>query len=169
MIAVADQRRGVVAPDDDPIDRMRDPAVLVGIAAPGAGPCGDYALMVFDRIETIHPGDGEALHRKAKVVIGGPLGSEVPAGRQWVEWLISTGRADLVLAYRSAAVEVRHDPALVVVALPAPITVTADYALAVATGADGPAQALATHLVGPEAQAVMRRWGFLPPAGAVPG
>jgi molybdate transport system substrate-binding protein len=156
-------RRGILTPGDDPIARMLDPTVVVGTSTAGADASGDYAQWVFDRIEAIRPGAGEAIRRRARALVGGPTTAEVPAGRQSSEWLIATGQADLVLAYRSGAVAVADDPGLIVVDLPAAVAVTADYAVTVARGADRWAEALAAFLCGDEAAAILGRCGLLPP------
>lgn len=145
------------------IEAMREPAILLATSTPGADPSGDYAEMVFARIDHLHPGAGAALSAKARRLLGGGFASEVPAGQAPSSWLIETGQADIVLGYRSGTLGLDASGPCAVVALPESCAVTARYGLAVARTARQQGHDLAAFLLSRAIQASLIRSGFLAP------
>ena len=63
------------------VDRMLDPAVKLGTSTPKADPSGDYAVMMFERVEQQgRTGAFAALNAKALHLTGGPNSPPPPAG-----------------------------------------------------------------------------------------
>src|SRR5262245_13168120 len=78
------------------IDRLLDPAIKVGTSTPKADPSGDYAWMVFQRIEQQgRQGAFKQLADKALQLTGGPNSPAPPAGRNIYAELVAQGRADI--------------------------------------------------------------------------
>jgi molybdate transport system substrate-binding protein len=100
------------------VDAMLDPELMLATSTPGADPSGDYAEMVFARIDHLRPGAGAALTARARRLLGGGFASEVPAGQAPSAWLIETGQADIVLGYRSGTFGLDASGSCAVVALP---------------------------------------------------
>lgn len=144
------------------VEAMLDPAILLATSTPGADPSGDYAEMVFARIDRLRPGAGAGLTAKARRLLGGGFVSDVPAGQAPGAWLIETGQADIVLGYRSGTLGLmsRH---CAVVALPDSCAVTATYGLAVGRDARQAGHDLAAFLLSQEARELLLRNGFLAP------
>lgn len=145
------------------VDAMLDPAIGVATSTPGADPSGDYAEMVFARIDHLKPGAGAALSAKARRLLGGGFTSEVPAGRAAGAWLIETGQADIVLGYRSGTLGLDAASPCTVVALPENCAVTAHYGLAAARRTGSAGRDLAAFLLSREALEMLLRNGFLAP------
>lgn len=148
--------------------RLLDPAIRVGTSTPGADPAGDYAMQVFDRIETSGdgpPGCAQRLRRKALALTGGP-GSQRPAGvaeaGSVYAALLLAGQADVMLVYRSnARLACAEQPTLRLLELPAAWQVRAEYWLALLKPSHPAAQGFADQLLAPEGQALLARHGFL--------
>jgi molybdate transport system substrate-binding protein len=145
------------------VDAMLDPELMLATSTPGADPSGDYAEMVFARIDHLRPGAGAALTARARRLLGGGFASEVPAGQAPSAWLIETGQADIVLGYRSGPFGLDASGSCAVVALPESCAVTARYGLAVALGAGRAGRDLAAFLLSGEAREWLLRHGFLAP------
>jgi molybdate transport system substrate-binding protein len=121
------------------LERMLDPAIKLATSTPKADPSGDYALEVFAKAESIRPGARAALEKKAAQLTGSADSAQPPAGRNAYGWHVGEGRADIFLAYCTAAHEAqKQNPEQQVVQLPERIAVGADYGLTVITGGGGP-------------------------------
>lgn len=145
------------------VEAMLDPAILLATSTPGADPSGDYAEMVFARIDRLKPGAGVMLTAKARRLLGGGFVSDVPEGRAPGAWLIETGQADIVLGYRSGTLGLDSVGGCAVVALPESCAVTASYGLATAGAARQAGHDLAAFLLSGEARGLLLRNGFLAP------
>ncbi|MGO4739741.1 substrate-binding domain-containing protein [Bosea sp. 2KB_26] len=156
-------RRTLGIPSAGLIDAMLDPALMLATSTPGADPSGDYAEMVFARIDRLRPGAGAVLAAKARRLLGGGFASDVPAGRAPAAWLIETGQADIVLGYLSGTVGLDPSGPCAAVDLPQGCAVTASYGLAVARGTGQRGYDLAAFLTGGEAGALLHRNGFIAP------
>ena len=146
------------------VERLLDPAIKVGTSTPKADPSGDYAWMVFARIEQQgRRGAFKQLTDKALQLTGGPNSPPPPQGRNVYADLVAQGRADVFVTYCTNATAARTEqPALRSVAIPAAINVNADYGVAPIHGAGGTAQRFIDYLLSPPAQAVFARAGFAP-------
>jgi molybdate transport system substrate-binding protein len=147
------------------IDRLLDPTVKLGTSTPKADPSGDYAWMVFERIEQQgRRGAFKQLSDKALQLTGGPNSPPPPAGRNVYGDLVAQGRADVFLTYCTNATLARAEqPRLRSVALPAAINVGADYGVVPLHGALPHAQRFIDFLLAPDAQAILARHGFAAP------
>ncbi|SFB75362.1 molybdenum ABC transporter, molybdate-binding protein [Polaromonas sp. OV174] len=145
------------------LERMLNPAVRLGTSTPKADPSGDYAWELFRRAESVQPGAYAALDAKALKLTGSPAAPQPPAGRGTYEWLMSEGRADILLTYCTNAISARKTlPRLKVVELPPALQVSAAYGLTARSG-DAAATQFAQYLLSPPAQAVFVRLGFASP------
>ncbi|WP_207264214.1 substrate-binding domain-containing protein [Desulfovibrio sp. Huiquan2017] len=123
--------RAELLADGDALRAMLDPDGRLGMSTPGADPGGDYALMVFDRAETIRPGSRAMLRDRARSLVGGDLpGHHASTGSPVVD-LFRTGKVDLFLGYRTTALDVtaRH-PGLTILDLPPELAVRPLYGAA---------------------------------------
>lgn len=146
------------------VDRLLDPAIKLGTSTPKADPSGDYAWMVFERIEQQgRRGAFKQLADKALQLTGGPNSPPPPPGRNVYGELVAQGHADVFLTYCTNATVARAEqPSLRSVVLPAAINVSADYGVAPIQGAAPPAQRFIEYLLSPPAQAILARSGFAP-------
>jgi molybdate transport system substrate-binding protein len=151
----------VNATPDTLLDTLLQPAVRVGTSTPKADPSGDYAWALFRRAEAVRPGAFAALDAKALKLTGGADSAQPPAGRSSYAWNLEEGRADIFIVYcTNAAQALREAPRLKVIEVPAAMQVAASYGLTVRQGASPAATQLSDYLLGPAAQAVLRRYGF---------
>ena len=147
------------------LERMLDPAIKVGTSTPKADPSGDYAFEVFRKAEAIKPGAKAALEAKALQLTGGPTSAAAPAGRSVYDWHVAEGRADIFLAYCTAAsAAVQENPDQQIVALPDALAVGADYGLTVMNDSSPPTYALAMFILSSDGQRILDRHGFAAPA-----
>jgi molybdate transport system substrate-binding protein len=147
------------------LDRLLDPTVRLATSTPGSDPGGDYAWAVFGRAEAMHPGARAALETKALQLYGG--GAKTPLlvpGKGAVEGIFLADRADVALGYCSGAADVVHEvPALVVVPLPAELTVGPAYGMVV-LDAKPVAWRFAMFVMSEAGQAILKEHGFDPVA-----
>lgn len=143
------------------LDVLLDPAVRLGTSTPKADPSGDYAWALFRKAEALRPGAFATLERKALQLTGGPNSPKAPAGRGTYAWVMDQGQADIFLSYCTNAVAAQKElPRLQVVSVPPVLQVGADYGLTVRRGAPPAAQAFASAVLAPPAQAILARHGF---------
>lgn len=162
MCALA--RPGLELKPETLVQKLLDPAVRLGTSTPKADPAGDYAWMVFDRIEQGgRAGAAKALAAKALQLAGGPNSPPPPADRSVYGMLMAQGAADVFLTYcTNAVVAAREQPGLQVLALPADIDVSASYGVTTLSGAPEAARRFVDFLLAPAGQAVLARHGFAP-------
>ena len=135
--------------------------VRVGTSTPQADPSGDYAWALFRQADKIQPGAYAQLDAKALKLTGGADSPKPPAGRGTYAWVMDQRQADVFLTYCTNAVAAQAEvPRLRVVQLPAALQVGAAYGLTVRSDAPAAAQAFASALRQPPAQAVLQRLGF---------
>lgn len=146
------------------VERLLDPALKLGTSTPKADPSGDYAWMVFERIEQQgRRGAARQLADKALQLTGGPNSPAPPPGRSVYGELVAQGRADIFLTYCTNAVAaVAEQPQLRALAVPAAIDVRSDYGLSVIQGAPAEAGRFAAFVLADAGQAILVRHGFLP-------
>jgi molybdate transport system substrate-binding protein len=145
------------------VDRMLDPAIKLGTSTPNSDPSGDYAFEVFRKVEAIRPGAGAILEQKALRLTGNATSAVPPAGRSVYGWHIAEGRADMFLAYCTAAAEAKKRyPEQHIVQLPQALAVGADYGLTVIKGAPPGAEKFAQYILSSAGQSVLIGYGFAP-------
>ena len=141
--------------------RMLAAAVKLGTSTPKADPAGDYAFELFRKAEAVKPGTQAELEHKALKLTGSPGSAPPPAGRTVYGWHVAEGRADIFLTYCTNAIAAqKENSGQQVVALPANLSVGADYGLTAMNGAPPAAQGFAQFIVAPEGQKIPVSHGF---------
>jgi len=154
-------RSGLSVDSANLLDRMLDPTVKLGTSTPKADPSGDYAFDVFGKAEKLRPGARAILAQKALQLTGSATSMQPPRGRAVYGWHVAEGRADIFLAYCTAAREAKQqNPDQQIVALPDNLAVAADYGLTVINGAPPAAAQLAAYILSPAGQRVLASYGF---------
>jgi molybdate transport system substrate-binding protein len=149
---------------DTLLDRMLDPQIKLATSTPKADPSGDYAFEVFRKAEAIRPNAQLALEKKSLQLTGGAGSAVAPAGRSLYGWHIAEGRADIFLAYCTAARDAQKENAdLQMIALPDALAVSADYGLTVMADASPGAYQLALFILSSEGQRILASYGFSAP------
>jgi molybdate transport system substrate-binding protein len=160
-------RPGLAVTHDTLVKAMLDPSIKLGTSTPKADPSGDYAFELFERVErtgAAPAGSAKVLADRALQLTGGPSSPAPPAGRNVYGMLVASGQADVFLTYcTNAAVAIDEEPGLQRVDVPAPINVSAEYGIAVRSGASSQAQAFADDLVKGAGQGALRKAGFQAP------
>ncbi|MBL8522350.1 MAG: molybdate ABC transporter substrate-binding protein [Betaproteobacteria bacterium] len=152
----------VPASGDSLLKLMLDPAIKLGTSTPKADPSGDYAFQVFDKVEALQgKPTADTLRAKALQLTGGPNSPPPPPNRNVYAELVTGGQADIFLTYcTNAVIALKEQPTLKKVALPANLSVGADYGMTVMKKSGESAAAFAAFLLSPEAQAVFAKHGF---------
>jgi len=157
-------RPGLAVTGNDLLERMLDPAIKLATSTPKADPSGDYAFEAFRKAEALRPGAQSALEKKALQLTGGSGSAAAPTGRNPYGWHIAEGRADIFLAYCTAARDARKEnPDLLTVTLPDALAVSADYGLTVINDASPGAYRFALFILSSEGQTVLASHGFSAP------
>lgn len=158
-------RPGLALVRDTLLERMLDPEVKLGTSTPRADPSGDYAFEAFRKAEAVRPNARQILEKKALQLTGGAGSIAPPAGRSAYGWHIAEGRADIFLAYCTAARDAqKENPGLQIVALPDAMAVSADYGLTVMTDASPGAYQFALFIMSTEGQRILVSYGFSAPS-----
>ena len=147
------------------LERMLDPAVKLGTSTPKADPSADYAFEVFAKADKVKPGARAALEKKALQLTGaGSASAQPPQGRNVYGWHVAEGRADIFLAYCTAARSAKDEnPAQQIVQLPDALAVGADYGLTVLANASAGAYRLAMFILSSDGQRMLAKHGFAAP------
>lgn len=164
LCAMAKPELGLTS--ENVLAKALDPAVKLGTSTPGSDPSGDYTWKIFAKAESLQPGAEQALQAKAFKLVGGPQSQPIPPGKSAVPYMFETGQADLFIAYCSGATQARRDGvALTVVDLPPALRQSAEYGMAVMTGASPETLRLALFILSEPAQTILAKWGFEPLGG----
>jgi ABC-type molybdate transport system substrate-binding protein len=157
-------RPGLAVTRDTLLDRMLDSQVKLGTSTPKADPSGDYAFEVFRKAEAVQPNSQLALAKKALQLTGGAASAAPPGRRNPYGWHIAEGRADIFLAYCTAARDAqKENSGLQMIALPDALAVSADYGLTVMADASPGAYQFALFILSPEGQRILASYGFSAP------
>jgi molybdate transport system substrate-binding protein len=157
-------RPGLAVTSSDLLDRMLDSAIKLGTSTPKADPSGDYAFAVFGKAEALKAGAQTALEQKALQLTGGPSSPQPQAGRSLYGMLVAEGKADIFLAYCTAARDAQaENPGQQIVALPDPLSVGADYGLTVMTDAPPAAYRFAMFILSADGQRLLASHSFTAP------
>jgi ABC-type molybdate transport system substrate-binding protein len=155
---------GLAATPDNLLDRMLSADIKLGTSTPKADPSGDYAFEVFGKAEALKAGSRAALEKKALRLTGGPASAPPPDNRSAYGWHVAEGRADIFLAYCTAAAAAQaENPGQQIVALPDALAVGADYGLAVMNEASPAAYRFALFILSGEGQGILAKHGFAAP------
>ncbi|MES2959482.1 MAG: substrate-binding domain-containing protein [Pseudomonadota bacterium] len=111
---------GLAITSDALVETMLHPGIRVGTSTPKADPSGDYAWMLFERIEQEgHAGAFATLSAKALQLTGGPDSALPPADRNVYAMLLAEGQADIFITYcTNARLALAEAPGLTQVPLP---------------------------------------------------
>ncbi len=154
---------GLKVDSNNLIDVMLDPTIKLGTSTPNSDPSGDYAFEVFRKIDGIRPGAGAILEKKALKLTGSATSAVPPPGRSVYGWHIAEGRADIFLAYCTAAGEAKKQyPDQQIVQLPQSLAVGADYGLTVIKGVPSGADRFAQFILSFAGQDILIGYGFAP-------
>ena len=160
-------RPGLAVTRDTLVATMLDPKIRLGTSTPKADPSGDYAYELLEKVEhtgAAPSGSAKVLAGKALQLTGGPNSPAPPAGRNVYGMLVASGQADVFLTYcTNAVVPIGEEPGVQRIDVPESVNVSAEYGLAVRTGAPAAAGAFADDLVSGAGQALLRKAGFLAP------
>jgi molybdate transport system substrate-binding protein len=155
---------GLAVTADNLLERMLSTDIKLGTSTPKADPSGDYAFEVFGKAETIKAGSRAALEQKARQLTGAATSAQPPDGHSVYGWHIVQGRADIFLAYCTAAtVAARENPGQQAVPLPDALAVGADYGLTVMNEASPAAYRFAMFILSAEGQGILAKHGFAAP------
>ncbi len=150
---------------DRPVEAvMLDPAVrlVTGVLEPPKiDPAGDYAEMIFRRIDAARPGSYGILHAKALQLAGGDL-VKPPEADLPTYLLLTANLGDAFLAYGSnfVAPVAAHPDRLRMLPLPPEFAVRADFGMAVRSGAPPEAERFLRFVLSAPGQAIFVRHGF---------
>jgi len=157
-------RPGLSVTPETLLETMLRGDVKLGTSTPKADPAGDYAMAVFARAETAKSGSRKTLEQKAQQLTGGPSSAAGPAGRSIYGWHVAEGRADIFLAYCTAAIVAqRENPGQQIVTLPEPLAVGADYGLAIMNDSPPSAYRFALFIISSKGQQILAKHGFSAP------
>ena len=157
-------RPGLSVTSDTLLERMLDPQVKFATSTPKADPSGDYAFEAFRKAEAVRPNARTVLEAKALQLTGGPASAAPPGGRSAYGWHIAEGRADIFLAYCTAARDAaKENPGLQTIALPDAFAVAADYGLTVMADASAGGYQFAMFILSSEGQRILAAHGFSAP------
>jgi molybdenum ABC transporter molybdate-binding protein len=156
-------RPGLAVDSASLLARMLDPAVTLGTSTPKSDPSGDYAWEVFAKADAITPGARATLEAKARKLAGAPDSAAPPPGQAVYGWHIAQGRADIFLAYCTAAAEAKQQhPDQQIIQLPPELAVAADYGLTVMNAAPPAAARFARFVLSVAGQRILTSFGFAP-------
>lgn len=133
--------------------------VKIGTSTPGDDPGGDYAFEVFDRVEAVHPGKGQAIRSRAHPLVGGRNSPPAPAGKP-NGYLITEGVVDLMMSYYSNARLLEADMAFSVVAIPDEFLPNIEYGVTIRRSAAAPVRSLRDFLLSERGREILRQAGF---------
>ncbi|MGL5385394.1 MAG: substrate-binding domain-containing protein [Serratia sp. (in: enterobacteria)] len=145
----------------DLLTLLCDPQWRVGTSTPVADPSGDYAQLLFDRLEQLLPGQGSALRSRAVALVGGADSAPIPAGRLAAEYLIAKRQTDIFLGYASYAEALAPCPQVKVRLLPAELDCKVTYGMCLLEEGSQAAQQLMTFILSAQGQQALQRMGML--------
>lgn len=146
------------------LERLLDPKVGLGTSTPKADPGGDYAWLLFAKVEKIKPGAQAMLEAKAQQLVGGKTSVPAPNGQNAMEYAYAQKTVQLSLGYCSSR-QTSPDTKYTSVALPTALAITPNYGLSVITRekkSHDAAYRFALFLLSPEAQKLIAQYGFTP-------
>lgn len=150
--------------DADWLTLLRDRTLRLATSTPGCDPSGDYTWQLFDHVNTLDAGLGDALKQRAMQVVGGRDSLTIPAGEIASGWLIREGVADLFIGYAHYAAALAGQTDLRLVPIPAAHNIGCDYQLA-RLEETAAARQLCAFILSEEGQRGLSDAGFLPVNG----
>lgn len=146
---------------DTLLEKMLADDVRLGTSTPKADPAGDYADELFKKAGSLKPGSLAKLTTKALRLSGGPTTKKSPKGVNQYAWLMSENKADIFLTYCTNAILAQKEmPSLQKIEIPAQLSVSAEYGLVVLKDAPAAAAELADFILSPDAQGILKSYGF---------
>jgi molybdate transport system substrate-binding protein len=101
-------RRGAHITSGNFVERMLKPEVRIKTSKPVADPAGDYAWAIFERIDSLHPGEGKLLKDKAERMMEVKAAPSSPEGSPAAA-LFLTGQIDLSITYCSGTASLERE------------------------------------------------------------
>ena len=144
------------------VERMLAPDLRLKTSTPVADPAGDYAMAIFDRIDSAHPGAGRLLREKAQRTQEEAKAMPPVTGLGGLASLLREGRIDLMVTYCSVAPALREQvPELTMLPFPPELEPQPVYGMAVLSATPA-ALRVAALLLSEDGQAILERSGLLP-------
>jgi len=145
------------------LERMLNARIKLGTSTPKADPSGDYTWELLEKAEKLRPGAFRTLDAKALKLTGGRDSPAPPADRWIYALMLAERKADIFLTYCTNALQViREMPAAQMIAVPAELTVGAEYGLTLMKGATPAAERFDAFVLSPSGQAILVEHGFAP-------
>jgi molybdate transport system substrate-binding protein len=146
---------------DTLLSTLLDPQIKLGTSTPKADPAGDYTWAMFAKADAIRPGSRAVLEAKALQLVGGATSAPSPAGMDLFAWHLREGRADVFVAYCSAAAGFEKNlPEATIVSLPPALATGVDYGLTLLPTKNENAAAFALFILSQDGQSILSRSGF---------
>jgi molybdate transport system substrate-binding protein len=140
------------------VDRMLAPDIRIRTSEPVADPAGDYAVIIFDRIDKLHPGAGDMLRDKAKKL----RDTLTATPRITAAELFRDNRIDMAISYCSGAAATEKEVQdLVTLPFPPGLEPEPIDGMAILSQKPG-AMRLALFLLSEKGQAIVKKAGLLP-------
>jgi ABC-type molybdate transport system substrate-binding protein len=154
-------RPGLRIDPDGFVDALLDPALTIGTSTPGADPSGDYAWLVFQKIDAERPGALAILEAKAKQLVGAEVDPQQAQAPQYSRLLVEERSADAFLTYCTGTqAAVRDNPEMTSMRVPDKFNVAAEYGIGIARGAHPEAEPFLRFLLSAEGRRIFARFGF---------
>lgn len=150
--------------DRNVLEKMLDPSLKIGVF-PSHDPSGEYALLMFKRVEALQSGAERTLLGKAVVMEPGLLKGKLPEGGDLMSQLMREGTIDMYVAYASGAREAlakAGTPVTGMAQLPPSLRVGVNYGLTVPVDAKPEGYQLALFILSEEGQGILKKHGFAP-------
>ena len=144
------------------VDRMLAADLRLKASTPVADPAGDYAMAIFDRIDSAHPGAGRILREKAQRTQEEAKAMPPVTGLDGLASLLREGRIDLMVTYCSVAPALQQQvPDLTMLPFPPELEPAPVYGMAVLSARPA-ALRVAVLLLSEDGQAMLQQAGLLP-------
>ena len=141
------------------VDKLLDKAVRIKTSQPVVDPSGDYAWAIFDKINAVRPGAGQALKAKAEASM--KLTAERSPGQTAQLALFAQDEIDLTIAYCSAALDKQLPDLLTSFEIPASLDPHPVYGLAVLSNRPE-VMRVALYLLSEQGQSIIAKNGLIP-------
>jgi molybdate transport system substrate-binding protein len=133
---------------------LTNPKSVLGISVPGASPCGDYTIKLFENIEKNYPGVGIELKNRAAFIAYGNDRQKMPD-----KTFINPDEADVAIVYKSIG---QPSGNLRIIPISNDCNVFATYSLAIMTpeSKTGSAEKLAAFILSDTGKECLQKAGF---------
>jgi molybdate transport system substrate-binding protein len=155
-------RRSAGVTPDNLADRLLAKELRLVASTPVQDPAGDYAIAIFDRIDSIHPGAGAVLRAKAQHLAGAQNPVPPVPGHGAAASLFINNQTDLMIAYCSGAAAIEKEaPDVTSIAFPSSLDVHPIDGMAILS-MNPNALRLALFILSEKGQAILKEAGLAP-------